>query len=120
VIGKPYGIREPLFGDWLWKGLCSPAKRRPKNNYVTIQDGGFPGQILSAIPTVPLVAICNQSGQTPSSAGNRIIARKFNLVGSPDHCPFKRAVQPVINVSGEEVLEGNELIRKRPSGATAY
>jgi len=80
----------------------------------------FSGQILSAILTVPFVAICNQSGQTPSSAGNHIMARKLNLVSSPDHCPFKRAVQPVINVSGEEVPEGNELIRKRPSGATAY
>ncbi len=38
MIGKPYGIREDLFGDWLWKGLCSPAKTRPNNKPVTIRE----------------------------------------------------------------------------------
>jgi hypothetical protein len=85
-----------------------------------LREADFPGQILRTTPTVPFAAICNQSGQTPSSARIRIIARKPDLLGSPDHCPFKRAVQSVISVTGEEVPEGNELIRKRPSGATSY
>ena len=33
---------------------------------------------------------------------------------------FNWAVQPVTNVRGEEAFEGKELIRKRPSGETAY
>ena len=41
MIGKPYGIREDLFGDWLWKGLCSPAKTRPNNKPVTIREADF-------------------------------------------------------------------------------
>ena len=32
---------------------------------------------------------------------------------------FERC-QPVITVSGDEFVEGNELMRKRPSGATSY
>ena len=33
------------------------------------------------------------------------------------HRPF---FHPVISVSGDGPLEGNELMRKRPSGATSY
>jgi hypothetical protein len=42
---KRYAVSEDLFGDWLWKGMCSPAITRPKNKHVTIPDGDFAGRI---------------------------------------------------------------------------
>ena len=51
--------------------------------------------------------------------GSMTTRETINLV-APSYRPFRTAVQPVRRVRGEEELEGNKLIRKRPSGETSY
>jgi hypothetical protein len=72
-------------------------------------------------------ANCSQLNE-PSSRGilpspvdkSDDIQKSFARAGCAFHGLFKRAVQSVISVSGEDAADGNELIRKRPSGPTAY
>lgn len=42
------------------------------------------------------------------------------LIPQVRHCFFNSAVHLSSSVRGAELLEGNELIRNRPSGATSY
>ena len=59
----PNDVREDLFGDGLWEGLCSRAITRPKNKHGTIQDGDFSGRIPNCAGT---------SSQGSSEVGLRI------------------------------------------------
>lgn len=47
-------------------------------------------------------------------------SQKIAAVSSIDQRPGKAASHPPMSVSGAAVLDGSELIKKRPSGATSY